>query len=57
MQERSAHTPISVGILKANAIEFHQKVTKKDDFGASIGWLNKYKNRIGICGAAIHETF
>lgn len=41
MQERSKHTPISEEIMKAKAIEFYQKITKKmilvPAFG---GWIN-----------------
>ncbi|XP_015187494.1 PREDICTED: jerky protein homolog-like [Polistes dominula] len=48
MQRRSKHTPISGEILKAKAIEFYTKITNKDDFRASDGWLDKFKKRFGI---------
>ncbi|XP_013167850.1 PREDICTED: jerky protein homolog-like [Papilio xuthus] len=48
IQQRSKHTPISGEILKAKAIEFYKKITNKDDFRASDGWLDKFKKRFGI---------
>lgn len=48
IQRRSKHTPISGEILKAKAIEFYKKITQKDDFRASDGWLDKFKKRFGI---------
>uniref|UniRef100_A0A2A4K1H2 HTH CENPB-type domain-containing protein n=1 Tax=Heliothis virescens TaxID=7102 RepID=A0A2A4K1H2_HELVI len=47
-QRRYNCTPISGEILKAKAIEFYQKITHKDDFRASDGWLDKFKKRFGI---------
>ena len=48
LEQRSKHTPVSGEILKAKAIEFYTKITKKDDFRASDGWLDRFKNRFGI---------
>ncbi|CAG4987678.1 unnamed protein product [Parnassius apollo] len=48
LQRRSKHTPISGEILKTKAIEFYKKITHKDDFRASDGWLDKFKKRFGI---------
>lgn len=48
LQERDRHTPISGEILKEKARDFYRKITKKDDFQASEGWLHKFKQRYGI---------
>lgn len=48
MQERSRHTPISGDILMEKAKFFYNKIMKKDDFRASVGWLDKFKRRFGI---------
>lgn len=55
MQQRSKHIPISGEILKAKAIEFYQKLTKKNDFRASSGWLDKFKSRFGIRLSTVSE--
>lgn len=43
MQELSKYTLLSEEILKASAMEFYRKITRKDDFCASI-WLVKLKS-------------
>ncbi|XP_054277972.1 jerky protein homolog-like [Macrosteles quadrilineatus] len=48
MQERSRHTPISGDIIMEKAKLFYNKIMKKDDFRASVGWLDKFKRRFGI---------
>ncbi|KAJ8715685.1 hypothetical protein PYW07_010167 [Mythimna separata] len=48
MEERSKHTRISGDMLKAKALELYRKITKKDDFRASNGWLHKFKERNDI---------
>lgn len=48
MQERARHTPLSGDILREKAKQFYQKITKKDDFRASDGWLDNFKKRFGI---------
>ncbi|XP_045783380.1 jerky protein homolog-like isoform X1 [Maniola jurtina] len=48
MQESSKQIPVSGSILKAKAIEFYKENTKKDDFRASNGWLDKFRKRFGI---------
>lgn len=45
MQERSKHSPIPGKILKAKPFEFY---LKKDDFRASVEWLDKFKKLFGI---------
>ncbi|CAG4958097.1 unnamed protein product [Parnassius apollo] len=47
-QERNKHTPISEPILATKAKFFYKEITKKDDFLASKGWLERFKNRYGI---------
>lgn len=48
LQERSKHTPISGDLIKEKARFFYKEITKKDDFRASTGWLDKFKKRFGI---------
>jgi hypothetical protein len=48
LQERCRNTPISGEILREKARYFYQKITGKNDFQASLGWLDKFKNRFGI---------
>lgn len=48
LQQRNNHIPISSEILKAKAKFFYVKMTGKDDFSASSGWLDKFKLRHGI---------
>lgn len=48
LQQRNNHIPISSEILKAKAKSFYVKMTGKDDFSASSGWLDKFKLRHGI---------
>lgn len=58
LQQRSKHVPISSEILKEKAKYFCEQITGKDDFRASAGWLDKFKQRHGIrflkvCGERI----
>lgn len=48
LQERNRHTPISGPILAMKAKFFYKEITKKDDFVASKGWLERFKSRHGI---------
>lgn len=48
LQERRRHVPISGDILREKAKFFYRKIMNKDDFHASIGWLDKFKKRYGI---------
>uniref|UniRef100_A0A2H8TNS6 Jerky-like n=1 Tax=Melanaphis sacchari TaxID=742174 RepID=A0A2H8TNS6_9HEMI len=48
LQERNRQTPISGEILKEKAKYFYKKITHKNDFQASDGWLDKFKNRFGL---------
>ena len=48
LQERRRHTPMSGEILKEKAKVFYKKITKKEDFCARKGWLEKFKKRFGI---------
>ncbi|XP_050545073.1 jerky protein homolog-like [Daktulosphaira vitifoliae] len=51
LQERNRHTPISGEILKEKAKYFYKRIAhkdQKDDFQASDGWLDKFKNRFGL---------
>ncbi|XP_041979219.1 jerky protein homolog-like [Aricia agestis] len=52
-QETNAHNPISGPMLTEKAKFFYNKITGKNDFIASSGWLDKFKTRYGIrltCG-------
>lgn len=48
LQERNRHTPISGELLMEKAKVFYSKIMNKDDFRASVGWLDKFKKRFGI---------
>lgn len=48
MQERNRHAPISGELLMEKAKIFYRKIMNKDDFQASVGWLDKFKKRFGI---------
>lgn len=48
LQERNRYTPISGPILAMKARFFYKEITKKDDFVASHGWLERFKSRHGI---------
>lgn len=48
LQERSRCTTISGPLLIEKAKYFYTKITKKTDFVASKGWLDRFKNRHGI---------
>lgn len=48
LQERNRNTPISGPILAMKAKFFYKEITKKDDFVASKGWLERFKSRHGI---------
>lgn len=47
-QQRNRHAPISGDILKEKAKFFYREITKNDDFRASVGWFEKFKQRHGI---------
>ncbi|KAG5861026.1 hypothetical protein JTB14_032400 [Gonioctena quinquepunctata] len=48
LQERNRHAPISGPMLAMKAKFFYKEITKKDDFVASKGWLERFKSRHGI---------
>lgn len=48
LQERNRHAPISGSMLAMKAKYFYKEITKKDDFVASKGWLERFKSRHGI---------
>ncbi|KAJ3640561.1 hypothetical protein Zmor_003854 [Zophobas morio] len=48
LQERARHTPLNGELICEKAKWFYQKLTGKDDFNASSGWLHKFKKRHGI---------
>ncbi len=48
LQERNRHAPISGSMLAIKAKYFYKEITKKDDFVASKGWLERFKSCHGI---------
>lgn len=48
LQERNRHAPTSGPMLAMKAKFFYKEITKKDDFVASKGWLERFKSRHGI---------
>lgn len=48
LQQRLAHVPVSSDLLRTKAKHFYERITQKDDFLASSGWLDKFKKRHGI---------
>lgn len=48
LKQREKHVPITSEILRAKAKFFYEKLTGKNDFLASNGWLCKFKARYGI---------
>lgn len=48
LQQTSLHVPISSNLLKEKALYFYEQITGKNDFLASTGWLDKFKQRHGI---------
>ncbi|KAK9892255.1 hypothetical protein WA026_019057 [Henosepilachna vigintioctopunctata] len=48
LQERSGHTPLSGELICEKAKFFYSRITGREDFKASQGWLEKFKKRHGI---------
>ncbi|CAH1964880.1 unnamed protein product [Acanthoscelides obtectus] len=48
LQERNNNAPISGPMLAMKAKFFYKEITKKDDFVASKGWLERRKSPHGI---------
>lgn len=48
IQEKNRNTPLNGDIICEKAKFFYKQITQKDDFKASVGWLDKFKKRHGI---------
>jgi len=48
LQECNRHTPISSEIWNEKAKYFYKKITQKNDFQVTDGWLDKSKNCFGM---------